>query len=73
MIMATRYFAASVTIFALIAAPSFAQKRTVRMTAARAAAMRACNIKAAPYVLHTWGNYGLYVYRACMAEHRQAE
>ena len=73
MIAPTRYLAAIALVFAVVAAPSVAQDRAVRMTAARAAAMRACNIKAAPYVPHTWGNFGLYVYRACMAEHHQAE
>ena len=55
------------------AAPSFAKSRARTMSAARAAAMRECNAKAAPYILTTWDNWQLYIYRACMAERGQAE
>jgi hypothetical protein len=60
--------------------PSFARKTheslidgTVRMSAARAAALRACNARARPYIQRDWGVTELQIYRACMAEHNQPE
>ena len=57
---------------------SFAQTKPYpdnpeHISAARAAALRECNARAEKYLLHTWGNYQLYIYRACMAEHGQVE
>lgn len=46
---------------------------TVRITAARAAALRECNARARPYIQRDWGVTELQIYRACMAEHRQPE
>jgi hypothetical protein len=58
--------------------PAFAQTGVYadnpdHMSAARAAAIHECNTRAEKYLLHTWGNYQLYIYRACMAEHGQVE
>ncbi len=59
-------------LFALIVASSaFAQ--SADMSPARVAAIRECNALASRYVLYTWGNWQLYVYRACMAKHGQIE
>ena len=46
---------------------------TVRVSAARAAALRACNARARPYIQRDWGVTELQIYRACMAEHNQPE
>jgi hypothetical protein len=43
------------------------------MSAARAQAMRECNVKAQKYIEHTWGDNEIYTYRACMADHGQQE
>jgi hypothetical protein len=61
-----------------VSSPSFAQTKVYadspeHISAARAAALQECNARAEKYLQHTWGNYQLYVYRACMAEHGQAE
>jgi hypothetical protein len=41
--------------------------------AARAAAIRECNVKAQQFrTTPVWGNYELHIYRTCMAEHHQA-
>jgi hypothetical protein len=60
--------------------PSFARKSdgtvfdgTVRVSAARAAALRECNARARPYIQRDWGVTELQIYRACMAEHNQPE
>ena len=52
---------------------SFALAQPVEMSRARAAAIRECNVLAAPYVQYTWGDWQLYIYRACMARHGQTE
>ncbi len=39
----------------------------------RAAALRKCNVKASPFILTTWGDWQLYIYRACMYDDRQKE
>lgn len=47
--------------------------KPLQETTARATAIHECNVRASPYVLYTWGNWQLYVYRACMAMRHQAE
>jgi hypothetical protein len=59
----------AVTAFA---SPSFAQSKE-HVSAARAAAIHECSVRAQPYTEHTWGDTELYVYRECMAEHGQRE
>ena len=39
----------------------------------RAAAIRACNEQGDKYLQYVWGNVSSDVYRACMAEHGEAE
>jgi hypothetical protein len=36
-------------------------------------ALRDCSVLAAPYREYTWGNFEIYQYRSCMAQHGQAE
>ena len=43
------------------------------VSGARAAALRDCSAQAAPYQQDTWGDTQEDHYRACMAEHGQAE
>ena len=43
------------------------------MSGHRATAIRECNAKAAPFSQSTWGNMSADQYRACMAEHGEAE
>jgi len=57
----------------VLASPSFAQRSEQYMSAARAAALRECNLKAQKYTQHTWADVQIYIYRACMAEHGQQE
>ena len=45
----------------------------VPISAARAAAIHQCNLLAARYPLHDWGNTQIYLYRSCMARHGQQE
>jgi hypothetical protein len=60
----------AVTAFA---SPSCAQGSRNDVSAARAAAIQACSTAAARYTEYTWGDMEIYVYRACMAQHRQKE
>jgi len=41
--------------------------------ASRDTAVRECSALAAPYREYTWGNFEIYQYRACMAQHGQVE
>jgi hypothetical protein len=74
-----RYVAAALALglaTSAMATPSFAQRSEggeAGMSAARAAAMHECNVKAQKYVEHTWGDNEIYIYRACMADHGQPE
>lgn len=45
----------------------------IEISAARAAALRACSAIAAQYPDYEWGNMEIYQYRACMTEHGQVE
>ena len=56
-----------------LASPSFAQRSENHMSAARAQALRECNLAAQKYTQHTWANVQIDTYRACMAEHGQQE
>ena len=60
----------AVTAFA---SPSFAQNSGNVGSAARAAAIQVCSVMAGRYTEYTWGDMEIYVYRACMAQHRQKE
>ena len=44
-----------------------------QISAARAAAIHECNLLAARYPQHEWGNTEIYLYRSCMARHGQQE
>jgi hypothetical protein len=70
-----RCFIKSLSIGAALAAvvvsPIFGQSTDVNV--ARAAAIRECNILASPYLIYTWGNWQIYIYRECMAKHGQIE
>ena len=44
-----------------------------QISAARAAALQACNRLASRYPLHEWGNTQIHLYRSCMARHGQQE
>jgi len=82
-----KMLAAAVALAALAASPAFAQSYgsyrldrpwggphgQVEISAARAAALRACSAIAAQYPEYEWGNMEIYQFRACMAEHGQVE
>jgi hypothetical protein len=55
---------AAAALAALVASPAFAQ---------RAALIGACSAMAGKYTEYTWGDMEIQQYRACMAEHGQAE
>jgi hypothetical protein len=63
------------TIAALLfsAAPITGAVADVQISAARAAAIHECNVLAARYPIHEWGNTQIQLYRSCMARHGQQE
>ena len=66
--------ALAVTIaLSALTSPSYAQGGGVHISAQRAQAIHACNLRAARYPQHLWGNQEIYTYRACMSEHGQPE
>jgi hypothetical protein len=82
MITSAKYVAAIAIALAVISSPSFAKKRApqisasqaaLQMTAARAAALRACNAKAEKISFFTRQAEQLSVYRTCMFNHGQME
>jgi hypothetical protein len=75
---ATTKFVLATTIAALwlTAVPiasAVAQGAPGQISAARAAALQACNRLAARYPIHEWGNTQIHLYRSCMARHGQPE
>jgi hypothetical protein len=50
-----------------------AQERGIQISAARAAAIQECSIRASKYLELAWGVVEIQVYRTCMAEHHQIE
>ncbi len=73
MMSTEKYVICLASALALSAAPSLAKGGERHMSAARAASIHECNVKASKYIQTTWGDVELYVYRACMAEHHQSE
>lgn len=57
----------------LVASPSYAESGGYPISAARAAAIHECSVRADQYPENDWGNTEIYVYRACMGEHGQPE
>jgi hypothetical protein len=57
----------------LTVAPSTGTAADGQISAARAAAIHECNLLAARYPLHDWGNTQIHLYRTCMARHGQQE
>jgi hypothetical protein len=57
----------------VVASTSFAQSGGHQISAARAAAIHECSVRADQFPENDWGNTEIYVYRACMAEHGQQE
>lgn len=55
----------------LMGSPALAQSS--RHNLARERAIHDCNVLASPYVLYTWGNWQLYLYRLCMARKHYLE
>ena len=69
--------AAGLVAFA-VAAPAGAQGRYDAqghfvISAARAAALHECSLRASRYPEYLWGTMATYQYRACMAGHGQQE
>ena len=57
-----------------VAKPAAAQQaNTLKLDQPRARAVHDCSVKSAAFLLYVWGDFQLYVYRACMAEHGQPE
>ena len=54
-------------------APALAQPNGDRISASRAAAIRACNGAAATYRQYPWGDFEIDVYRSCMTQGGQQE
>jgi len=57
----------------LIVVPIAGAAADVQISAARAAALKACSRWAARYPTTDWGNTDIYLYRTCMARHGQKE
>ena len=49
------------------------QPSTIKLDPPRVHAIHDCSTKSAAFLLYAWGDFQLYVYRACMAEHGQPE
>jgi hypothetical protein len=71
MICVLKLLSIAAALAACVASAVLAQPTDMNFT--RTAAIRECCVQAAPYLLHTWGNWQLYVYRECMAKHGQME
>ena len=64
---------AALWLTALPVASAVAQGAPGQISAARAAALQACNRLAARYPIHEWGNTQIHLYRSCMAQRGQQE
>jgi hypothetical protein len=64
---------ATLWLTAVPIASAVAQGAPGQISAARAAALQACNRLAARYPIHEWGNTQIHLYRSCMARHGQPE
>jgi hypothetical protein len=72
---------AAVAVATLVASPAFAQRldrpwidgKTVRISGARAQALRECSIRARLIPEHFYQESDILIYRACMNDHRQVE
>ena len=75
MTIPSSYLAALIVALNIVAAatPGNAQPLRDGVSAARAAAIRECSARAAPYKEYLWGNMEFDQYRACMAERGQPE
>ena len=65
--------ATTIAALLLTVAPITGAVANEQISAARAAAIRECNLLAARYPLHDWGNTQIHLYRSCMARHGQQE
>ena len=65
--------ATTIAAFSLTAVPITGAVANQQISAARAAALQACNRLASRYPLHEWGNTQIHLYRSCMARHGQPE
>ncbi|MGA7388401.1 MAG: hypothetical protein WBW99_10805 [Pseudolabrys sp.] len=55
------------------ATASGAQEGGLTISATRASAIRECATSAAKYPDYAWGNFEMFIYRACMASDAQRE
>ena len=65
--------ATTIAAFWLTVVPITGAVANEQISAARAAALQACNRLASRYPLHEWGNTQIHLYRSCMARHGQPE
>ena len=65
--------ATTIAAFSLTVVPITGAVANEQISAARAAALQACNRLASRYPLHEWGNTQIHLYRSCMARHGQPE
>ena len=65
--------ATTIAAFSLTVVPITGAVANEQISAARAAALQACNRLASRYPLHEWGNTQIHLYRSCMARHGQQE
>ena len=72
---ATTKLGLATTIAALLltVAPITGAVANEQISATRAAAIRECNLLAARFPIHEWGNTQIQLYRSCMARHGQQE
>jgi hypothetical protein len=52
---------------------SFAEDGASKISRLRADAIRTCRTAAAKFPDYSWGNMEMFIYRACMTEHRERE
>jgi len=65
--------ATTIAAFWLTVVPITGAVANELISAARTAAIHKCNLLAARYPIHEWGNTQIHLYRTCMARYGQQE
>ena len=66
-------FAAIIILVGTSMRLTFAQDGAIKINRLRADSIHTCGTAAAKFPDYSWGNMEMFVYRACMTEHRQQE
>ena len=66
-------FAVAILLVATSTRLSIAQDDATKISRLRADAIRTCSTAAAKFPDYSWGNMEMFIYCACMTEHRERE